>query len=57
MPNNISSFIHFPAVIVEIGVTGGVRFDIEIDIYNPYPERGDGLVVPFELLAIRYISI
>ena len=47
----------YSAVIVEVGVSGGVVFDVEIDIYNPYPEREDGLVLPFELLSIRYASV
>ena len=51
------AFFYLSAVIVEIGVSGGVVFDVEIDIYNPYPERGDGLVLPYELLSIRYAAV
>lgn len=46
--------IEVSAVIVSIELKGGVDFDVFIDIYNPYPEREDGIVRPFELFAIRY---
>jgi hypothetical protein len=49
--------IEVSAVIVSIELKGGVDFDVFIDIYNPYPEREDGIVRPFELFAIRYGQI
>jgi hypothetical protein len=40
------------AVIVRIGVNGGVKFTAEIDFYDPFPETSGGLVRPFELVSI-----
>jgi hypothetical protein len=37
-----------------VELKGGIIFDVEIDIFNPYPEREDGIVRPFELMSIRY---
>jgi len=40
------------AVLVQIGVSGGLYFIVEIDLYDPYPETSNGLVRPFELLSV-----
>ena len=40
-----------PQVIVKIGAYGGIILEGTIDLYDPNPEKSNGLIRPFELLS------
>lgn len=44
--------IEVSAAIVKVGASGAVTIRVEIDLYDPFPETSNGLVRPFELLAL-----
>lgn len=44
--------IEVSAVIVRVGITGGITARVEIDLFDPWPETSGGLVRPYELLAL-----
>jgi len=44
--------VEFSAIIIKIGVSGGIEGIITVDFYDPFPETSGGLIRPFELLAL-----
>jgi hypothetical protein len=40
------------AVIVQVGVRGGIIFEGSIDFFDPFPETSGGIVRPYELLCL-----
>lgn len=48
----VSASVEVSAVFVKVGVSGGITATVEIDLFDPFPETSNGLVRPFELLAL-----
>lgn len=48
----VGATIEVSAAIVKVGAYGSVTVRVEIDLYDPFPETSNGLVRPFELLAM-----
>jgi len=40
------------AIIARVSVSGGIRIDATIDLYDPYPDTSEGLVRPYEMLSV-----
>lgn len=49
---NVAASVSVSAVIVKIGVSGGITIVIEFDFYDPNPATLGGLIRPFELISI-----
>ena len=49
---SVTASVEVSAVIVKVGVSGGITITIEIDFYDPNPTTSGGLVRPFELIGI-----
>lgn len=49
---SVTASVEVSAVIVKVGVSGGITITIEIDFYDPNPTTSGGLVRPFELISI-----
>ena len=49
---NVFAAIEVSAAIVKVGASGGITANVEIDLFDPFPETSQGLVRPFELLAL-----
>jgi hypothetical protein len=48
----VTASVSVSAVIVKIGVSGGITITIEFDFYDPNPATSGGLIRPFELFSI-----
>lgn len=44
--------VEVSAAIVKVGVSGGLTFEVSIDLFDAYPDTSRGLVRPFELLSV-----
>ena len=40
------------AAIIKISATGGITFEVTIDLFDPFPDTSEGLIRPFELLSL-----
>jgi hypothetical protein len=49
---SITAAAEVSAAIVKIGVSGGLRFVITFDFYDPNPATSGGLIRPFEMVCI-----
>lgn len=49
---SITASAEVSAAIVKIGVSGGLRFVIAFDFYDPNPATSGGLIRPFEMVCI-----
>ena len=49
---SVTASVSVSAVIVKIGVSGGITIIIEFDFYDPNPATSGGLIRPFELINI-----
>lgn len=49
---SVTLAVEVSAVIVKVGVSGSITFEVTIDLFDPFPETSRGLVRPFELLSM-----
>jgi hypothetical protein len=49
---SVTASVEVSAVIVKVGVSGGITIIIGIDFYDPNPTTSGGLIRPFELISI-----